>query len=144
MDKMEMVNFWIKSANDAFEMTDFLYENKKYADSLFYGQLALEKLLKAVYIARQDNSPPFVHDLLFLANKTGLQVPDDFAKDLKVITGFNINARYDDYKESFRKEATKDYAATFIDKIKEIKNGWKKKSKNNQKRNRDVSAEINQ
>ena len=48
MDKMERVNFWIKSSNDAFEMTDFLFENKKYPDSLFYGQLALEKLLKAV------------------------------------------------------------------------------------------------
>lgn len=118
---MEKVNFWKKSANEAFEMTDFLFENKKYPDALFYGQLSLEKLLKAVYIARQDNPPPFSHDLLFLANKTGLQVSDEIARDLKIITGFNINARYDDYKESFRKVATKEYATTYIWKIKEIK-----------------------
>jgi hypothetical protein len=50
-----------------------------------------------------------------------LDVPDEIARDLKIITGFNINARYDDYKESFRKEATQTYATTFIGKIKEIK-----------------------
>jgi HEPN domain-containing protein len=102
-------------------MTDFLFENKKYTDSLFYGQLALEKLLKAVYIAKQDNSPPFVHDLLLLANKAGINVPDEIARNLKIITGFNNNARYDDYKETFRKEATKEYTTTFMSKIREIK-----------------------
>ena len=90
---MEKVNFWIKSAQGAFEMPDFLFNNKKYPDSLFYGQLALEKLLKAVYIARQDNPPPYVHDLLYLENKAELNVPDEIARDLKIISGFNIYAR---------------------------------------------------
>ena len=121
VDKIEKVNFWVKSANEAFEMTDFLFNNKKYPDSLFYGQLALEKLLKAVYISKQDSPPPYVHDLLYLAKKTGLELPDEIARDLKIITGFNINARYDDYKESFRKEATKEYSTIFIGKIREIK-----------------------
>jgi len=75
--------------------------NKKFADSLFYGHLVLEKILKAVYIQKNQSSPPFVHDLLLLARKSQLKIDGGVAKKLEIITGFNINGRYDDYKSSF-------------------------------------------
>lgn len=120
MDKKEKVDFWVRSAKEAREVMDWLYKGKRYADALFYGQLMLEKLLKAVYIQKFDRSPPFVHDLVFLAREVKLGVPEEMIKNLEIITGFNINARYDDYKESFRKTATKDYADKFIGIIEEI------------------------
>lgn len=120
MDKKEKVDFWVRSAKEAREVMDWLYKGKRYADALFYGQLMLEKLLKAVYIQKFDRSPPFVHDLVFLAREVKLGVPEEMIKNLEIITGFNINVRYDDYKESFRKTATKDYADKFIGIIEEI------------------------
>jgi len=120
MNKKERVDFWIKSAKEAKEVMLWLYKGKRYSDALFYGQLMLEKLLKAVYISKFNKSPPFVHDLLFLAKKSKLEVTVDLSKDLEIITGFNINARYDDYKESFRTTATKEYTIAFFEIIEEI------------------------
>jgi len=126
MEKAEKVGFWMKSANEAWEMVDLLFENRKYADALFYGQLYLEKLLKAIYVSRFDSAPPFLHDLRYLAKKCKLDLTEDLARNLEIITGFNINARYDDYKESFRKTATKEYSLVFKRTIWEV-GEWLKK-----------------
>ncbi len=65
MEKQNRVRFWLKSADEAMEVMEWLFRGKKYADSLFYGQLVLEKTIKALFISRTDKSPPFVHDLVF-------------------------------------------------------------------------------
>ena len=119
MEKKEKVEFWVKSAREAKKVMEWLYKGKRYSDALFYGQLMLEKLLKAVYINKFDKSPPFVHDLLFLVKKAKLDLTDDLARNLETITGFNINARYDDYKETFRKTATREYTDCYLKIIRE-------------------------
>ena len=65
----------------------------------------VEKLIKAVYAKRSDDykSVPYSHDLLYLAEKAGLELSDEMLKNLAVITSFNIQARYPDYKKAFCK-----------------------------------------
>ena len=70
--------------------------------------------------------PPFVHDLAYLAGKCNLDVDKDLVMDLKEISGFNINARYDDYKNNFFNKADAIYTKKYFQKVKEVEK-WLKK-----------------
>ena len=118
MKREERVKFWVKNADESLEMMNFLFKNRKNVDALFYGSLAVEKLMKGYYVSKKTDAPPFVHDLVFIARKAGMEITVELAKDFKIISGFNINARYDDYKESLHKEATREYTMLQIELIK--------------------------
>ena len=121
MEKEEKITFWKISANKDFEMMEFLYKEKRFSYALFFGQLGLEKLLKALYIKLKNESPPFIHDLVKLSSKCVLDLSKKDSDILEEISGFNINARYDDYKDNFYKIATKEYTNKYIKEIGRIK-----------------------
>ena len=56
-----------------------------------------------------------------LAEKAGLSLTDDLKMQLVTFTAFNINARYDDYKMSFKKQCTTEFTVKWIDKLKELR-----------------------
>ncbi|HSH52807.1 MAG TPA: HEPN domain-containing protein [Bacteroidales bacterium] len=85
----------------------------------------IEKLLKAYYVKVKSDYPPFIHNLLRLAEKAEMSLTDDIKKQLVTITAFNINARYDDYKMSFKKKCTPEFTEEWIDKLKELRT-WMK------------------
>lgn len=124
--KTAKIEYWVKSGNRDLQMMEYLFKDKKYAYALFFGQLALEKLFKAVYISRKNGPAPYVHNLPFLAGKCDLDIDKDMAEDLREISNFNINARYDDYKETFYKKATRTYGEKYRLIIKNIEK-WLKK-----------------
>jgi len=79
--------------------------------ALFIGHIVVEKLLKALVV--QKNKEGFVvprsHDLLLLAEKANLEINEQRADILDLISTFNINARYPDYKRGFYQKCTDDY-----------------------------------
>lgn len=97
-----LIKYWIESSDDDFETMIAMLKSKKYSWSLFIGHLMIEKLLKAYYVKVKSNYPPFIHNLLRLAEKADLELSDDIREQLVTITAFNINARYDDYKMSLK------------------------------------------
>lgn len=99
-----------------------LYDSRDYHWSLFIGHLVIEKLLKAMYIQNVDINPPKLHDLLRLAEKAKIKLSEEKQDILDVITTFNINARYPDYKQAFYRLCDKAYAGLQIERIKEIRN----------------------
>ena len=86
--------------------------------ALFIGHLMIEKLLKALYVNINNNYPPFIHNLLRLAEKCDLKLTEDQKLFLVTVTAFNINARYDDYKMSFQQKCTPEYTVTWIENLK--------------------------
>lgn len=122
MNKEELINYWVRSSDSDFRTMGNLYHSKDYHWSLFIGHLVIEKLLKAIYIKNIESiNPPRSHDLLLLADKSGIEI-DEIQKDtLDLITTFNISARYPDYKESFYKKCTESYTADKMEKIKELR-----------------------
>jgi len=126
MEKTEKVKFWTESAKRDFEMMEKLYKSKDYMYALFFGQLMLEKMFKALYIKLYDTAPPYVHDLTFLAGKCNLDLDKIMVANLKEIGGFNINARYDDYKKAFYFKANSEYSKKYVLIIREMEK-WLKK-----------------
>ena len=61
------------------------------------------------------------HILIRLAEKADIQLTEEQEDTLDIITTFNINARYPDYKQSFYKKCTKKFTYENIEKIKEMR-----------------------
>lgn len=95
-----------------------LYENKRYSWSLFIGHLMIEKLLKSLYVKLNNEYPPFIHNLMRLAEKCKIDLDDEQRFFLATVTAFNINARYDDYKMSFQKTCTPEFTTFWIEQLK--------------------------
>ncbi len=119
----EVVKFWLGGAQEDWEFAVEIWKSgKRLYNALFFGQLVLEKILKALHYQNRDDHPLLIHDLTKLAEKAGLVLNEDQKVDFKKITGFNVSARYDDYKLRIRKLATKEYADLWMNKIAEIRN----------------------
>lgn len=121
MDKKEKVAYWLQSAEDDWEVAKHLFEKGDYSYSLFFGHLTIEKVLKAIYVERLNENPPYTHRLTYLVEKVSLQSSEEQLELLETITDFNLEARYPDEKFSFKKRCTKAFAEEFLRKIEEVK-----------------------
>jgi len=117
LNKDKLINYWIDGSDDDFETMVVMFDSKRFSWSLFIGHLMIEKLLKAYYVKVKSDYPPFIHNLLRLAEKAGIELTDEQKEQLVTITAFNINARYDDYKMSFTKQCTPEFTAKWIKKL---------------------------
>ncbi|NCD42257.1 MAG: HEPN domain-containing protein [Bacteroidia bacterium] len=120
-NKDKLIEYWIAGSDDDYETMIAMFDSKRFSWSLFIGHLMIEKLLKAYYVKVKSDYPPYIHNLLRLAEKAELSLTDDIKMQLVTITAFNINARYDDYKMSFKKQCTPEFTVEWIDKLKELR-----------------------
>ena len=102
----EQVSFWLKSAAYDWLVTKQLFEKKSYAHSLFFAHLVLEKQLKALFVKKNGEIAQYKHNLVMLAEKCRLSLSEDQEKLLEEVSDFNLEARYPDYKFSFKKKCT--------------------------------------
>ena len=118
-DTDKIIKYWLDSSEEDFETMITLFENKRYSWSLFIGHLMIEKLLKSLYVKLNNDYPPYIHNLLRLAEKCNLDLNDKQQSFLVTVTAFNINARYDDYKMSFQKKCTPEFTTIWIEQLKD-------------------------
>ena len=122
-DSGAVVAFWREEAGDALQVADHLIEKADYSYALFFGHLAIEKTLKAVYVARNRQHPPPIHNLVRLARSAGIELEDRRIEALVTITAFHLEARYPDVKRSFRMRCTPEYTHRQMAEIREVY-GW--------------------
>jgi HEPN domain-containing protein len=116
-----VVKHWYDSSEKDYITMQNLLKMKDFNWALFLGHLVLEKLLKAVYVKNMKQHAIFTHDLLRLARKTGLNFPNEYEEWLDEITTFNLNARYDNYKQSFYMLCTEEFTENWIGKIEDVR-----------------------
>ena len=98
-----------------------MIDSKDYSWALFLSHLVIEKTLKAIYVKKLQKHAVFTHDLLRLASKIGLDISDEYVEWLDEITTFNINARYDNYKQDFYMLCTKEFSELWISRIETLR-----------------------
>lgn len=123
MNNIDLMNYWIESADEDYNVMLDLKEKNRNTYCLFFGQMIIEKLLKALYAKNNKGAPyaPKTHDLLYLAEKLNLELTEEQEVTLNEITTFNLSTRYDDYKRAFYNKCTNEYTEEQINKIKEVK-----------------------
>lgn len=120
MTKEDVVNKWVRSAKEDLQVAKELLGNKRHAYCLFFCQLSLEKLLKALIVHQTDDAPPITHDLVKLSVTAKLSPSDTQIAQLREITTFNIEARYDIHKDRLYKKATPEFTNAYITVTEEI------------------------
>lgn len=126
VDITKLAQAWQRSSREDFKVAKSLFDKKHYAYCLFFCHLAVEKALKRIYLLRQQKLPPFVHNLVRIADESGLQLDNALRMDLQELTTFNIKARYEIIKAQFHRHATKSYAQKWLTRSTEILNLLKK------------------
>lgn len=123
MDNIDLMEYWLKSAENDYEAMQVMFSSKKNTWTLFLGHLVIEKLLKGLYAKSHQENPYTIksHNLLALAEKCDLELTDEQVQKLQIITQFNISARYDDYKESFYQKCTDEYTVEQVKNIEEVR-----------------------
>jgi len=120
LDEKSIKLYWVTEAEEALTVANHLLEKGDYSYALFFGHLAIEKLLKALYVARQKEHAPPIHNLQRLTRLAGLTLDESKTDTLILISSFNVEARYPDMKRSFRKKCTEEYTLEQMENIKEI------------------------
>ena len=120
MDKEEIIKYWASEAEESLQVAQHLFEKGDYSYALFFGHLAVEKFLKSIYVAQRDKNVPRSHNLPRIAKAAKIIIPEDKLTDLIRITGFNLEARYPDYKKTFRNKCTRHFTAQELNRIHEV------------------------
>lgn len=106
--------YWQNEAKRSLEVCTLLFQKNKRPEALFFGHLALEKLLKALVVDQIQTFAPPIHDLQRLAKQAGLIVSQNQQQELKLMTTFNIAGRYDSEKLAFRKRCTGQFTKKYF------------------------------
>jgi HEPN domain-containing protein len=104
-----------------FAAMESLFSSGHYVWALFVGHLVIEKILKALYVKRVGLEVPRSHNLLAIAEKTGLELNVEQKASMDEMTGFNIRARYPDVKRRFLKKATHAFTEKRLTQIRELR-----------------------
>jgi HEPN domain-containing protein len=112
--------YWVEEALEALAVADHLFEKEDYSYTLFFGHLAVEKMLKALYVIKIGEQPPYIHNLLRLAEKAAIPVAEVRRDQLIRITAYNLESRYPDDKRSFRRKCDQTFTQKELAEIKEV------------------------
>ena len=124
MNKEEHIKHWWQSANESWDSALYLAKGKHYSLSLFALHLALEKLLKALWIKNSvTDTPPYTHDLQRLCDDLQLEISAEEYDFLSIINSWNIRGRYPDYTRRLYRNTTDKYLIEQIAKV-EILKKW--------------------
>ena len=128
MNNIDLMNYWIESADDDYDTMMYMKTGKRNTWCLFMGHLVIEKLLKGLYAKNNPENPtaPKIHNLILLSQKANLNVPTEIREKIQIINTFNISARYDDYKREFYNKCTDEYTSEQVKNIEEVRK-WLKK-----------------
>lgn len=128
IDVEKTIGYWLESAAYDLETGKTLLRSKKYPYALFFGHLAVEKVLKALVVKQTGDHAPFTHSLVMLAGKSALEIPETMVDQLAEFMEFHTEARYPDAKMDFYQKCTKEFAQEKFKEIKEVYTWLRKKS----------------
>ena len=129
MTKEEKVEYWIDLSDEDFRVANGLMKLQHFLYVGFMCHQCIEKIFKAAYESIINNTPPFVHDLMLIANNAGFfEMLDDEQVDfIEQLSPLNIRARYPDYKKELAKEITKEVCKNLITKTQKLQQWTKEK-----------------
>ena len=127
MTKEEIVQYWTSLSDYDMVTAEAILTAKRYLYVGFMCHLVVEKIFKAGYVKLQEGTPPFSHDLEYIAQKGDFykmlsKKQQDFISELNPL---NIITRYSEYKGEIAKRLTPAKCAKLLEQTKKIQQ-WMK------------------
>jgi len=121
IDVEKIYNHWLLRSDKDFDTMINLFSSKDYHWALFIGHLVIERLLKAIVVKKTNNHAPLTHDLRKLSKVAELDLTTDQILWLDTISSFNLNARYDNYRQDFYQKCTFEFTNQWISNIQQLR-----------------------
>jgi len=96
IDIQKQVRYWSDSSIEDWQVANELIRAVHTRQGLFFAQLALEKMLKALVCQSTNDLAPRIHNLVRLAEIANLELTADQVDILAEMNAFNIEGRYPD------------------------------------------------
>ena len=116
-DIKNAIEYWKKTAEHDYQTMEYLFKGKKYSDSLFFGHIVLEKVLKGLVVKETGEQALYTHDLVRLARLAELGLSEEELVFLNDVNEFNIRARYPEQKLKLYRICTEKYTENKLEKI---------------------------
>jgi HEPN domain-containing protein len=122
MTNAEKVQYWITLSDNDLSVAETLLKNGHNLYAGFMCNQAVEKIFKGYYAKLKNTTPPFKHDLKYLARETGLGalLSNNQISFIDKLNPFNIEARYPDYKNKIAQGLTDENTQMIFDQTKEL------------------------
>jgi HEPN domain-containing protein len=105
----DRVSYWVELSEYDYETAEAMLSSGRYLYVGFMCHQTIEKILKAYFCSRFNESPPYSHNLTLLSEKSGIEdlLEDDFKGFISLLEPLNIEARYPTHKKELLKSLTK-------------------------------------
>jgi HEPN domain-containing protein len=125
----ERVKYWVEMSEYDFVTAEAMNESKRYLYVGFMCHQTIEKIFKAFYTQKKNETAPFVHNLSVIAKKG--EFYDEFSEDQKdfidEIEPLNIEARYPTHKDKIFQSMNETKCQNLIVKTRELQEWIKSK-----------------
>ncbi|MBU4321183.1 MAG: HEPN domain-containing protein [Nitrospinae bacterium] len=105
---------WFKQADYDLKTAEYLFKGKRYVYTVFMCHLSIEKTLKGLYQEKLNKLPPKVHNLIYLIEKIGLELPDDLFDWISALNRLSIPTRYPEDLKEMQKDYNKDETGKLV------------------------------
>ncbi len=97
----DKVKYWQNISEYDIETAEAMLNTKRYLYVGFMCHQAVEKILKAYFLFAKNETPPYIHKLVQIAEKSGLleRLSENQKRFLETLQPLNIEARYPAYKQ---------------------------------------------
>lgn len=119
-DVGKTVAYWVKGAKYDLSVARAMFKAKKYPYALFMGHLALEKLLKVLFVKSTKTHAPITHSLPLLAEKSKLSTPEPIKLKLREFMEFYFETRYPSEQKAFYAQCTGAYTSKNLKEIRKV------------------------
>jgi len=105
MEEDKTVAYWIELSEYDFKVAEGMLKGGYYLYVGFMCHQSVEKMLKAIYVQRRKEVPPYIHKLDRLIELDDLQnaLSSDQLDLIDELTPLNVQARYPAHKEAIYK-----------------------------------------
>lgn len=111
---------WMRQADYDLDTAQFMLDGGRRFYSVFMAHLAVEKALKGIYHQKLKKMPPKTHNLVFLAEESGIVMDDDRRRFLTDLTTAQISTRYPQDMAQLQKEFSESIATEILKSSREV------------------------
>ncbi len=97
----DKIEYWLDLAEYDLETASAMLKTRRYLYVGFMCHQVIEKALKALYVFKKKEVPPYIHLLISLTKKCGIysSLSKEQINLINALEPMNIEARYPSYKE---------------------------------------------
>jgi HEPN domain-containing protein len=127
MTSEEKVEHWVNISDYDLDTAEVMLNTGRYLYVGFMCHQVIEKIFKAVYLKRKQDTPPYTHKLIYLAQHGNFYdlLSEEQISFILEVEPLNIAARYPQYKERIARRLTPDYCKILMEQTK-ILQQWAK------------------